>query len=60
MFNATVAGTSSNHLRSECLKDSRGGSKAGSRCNINEVEWGSNRNIKVKILFLKVLRLMET
>ena len=47
MFNATVAGTSKNYLRSECVSDSGGGSRIGSRCNINEVEWGASRNIKV-------------
>ena len=47
MFNATVAGTSKKYLRSECVGDSRGGSRSGSRRNINEVEWGASRNIKV-------------
>lgn len=47
MFNATVAGTSRNHLRSECSNDSRGGSRAGSGSNINEVEWGASNNMKV-------------
>ena len=45
MFNATVAGTTRKFLKSHCVK--KQGSRGGSRFDINEVEWGTKRNIKV-------------
>ena len=45
MFNATVAGSAKTFLRTECINDSRAGSRAGSACNVNEVEWGAARKV---------------
>ena len=47
MFNATVAGTTRKFLKSHCVKKYKQGSRGGSRFDINEMEWGTKRNIKV-------------
>ena len=49
MFNATVAGTTRKFLKSHCVKKYKHGSRGGSRFDVNEVEWGTKRNIKVGI-----------
>ena len=51
MFNATVAGTTRKFFKSTCVKNTA----AGSRFDVNEVEWGSCRNTRVSEIVICIL-----